>query len=387
MALAAGRALGSSESPSDIALMLDYRVSHLLIDEMQDTSIAQYELLRKLTAGWTPGDGRTIFCVGDPMQSIYRFRDAEVGEFLLAREQGIGAVHLEPLTLRRNFRSGENLVHWLNTVFANVLPVKDDIAAGAISYAESVPIEEKAGMGHHEVHALFDTDADGEAAYTLNVLARCLQEDESEDVAVLVRSRTQLTTLLPLLRTAGIEYQAVEIERLTDLPEVIDLIALTRALCHEGDRLAWLALLRGPAAGLRWRDIHCLVQNDSSHTLIELCGELERVQSLSLDGQRRMERLLAVIQPFRSADPVRSLRETVELAWHALGGPALLDDAEQLTNVHRYLDTLDRIAVAGSLLDVRELENRLDDERVSSSVSGQCRLQIMTMHKAERTAI
>ena len=81
VALSAGRALGEEDSPTDMALILDYRIRHLLVDEMQDTSIAQYELLKKLTAGWTPGDGRTIFCVGDPMQSIYRFRDAEVGEF------------------------------------------------------------------------------------------------------------------------------------------------------------------------------------------------------------------------------------------------------------------------------------------------------------------
>ncbi|MDP7041417.1 MAG: UvrD-helicase domain-containing protein, partial [Gammaproteobacteria bacterium] len=202
VALSAGRALGSSDAPGDMALMLDYQIAHLLIDEMQDTSIAQYRLLRKLTAGWSPGDGRTIFCVGDPMQSIYRFRDAEVGEFLLAKERGIGAIPLESLTLRRNFRSGENLVHWFNTVFGNVFPVRDDVPAGAISYAESVPIEEKAGTGKHEIHALFDTDADGEAAYTLRVIEQCLQENETEDVAVLVRSRAQLTFLLPRLRQA-----------------------------------------------------------------------------------------------------------------------------------------------------------------------------------------
>ena len=103
VALSAGRALGSSDAPGDMALMLDYQIAHLLIDEMQDTSIAQYRLLWKLTAGWSPGDGRTIFCVGDPMQSIYRFRDAEVGEFLLAKERGIGAIPLESLTFRRNF--------------------------------------------------------------------------------------------------------------------------------------------------------------------------------------------------------------------------------------------------------------------------------------------
>jgi ATP-dependent exoDNAse (exonuclease V) beta subunit len=59
-------------------LSLDLRIDHLPIDEFQDTSFTQLELLRRLTAGWEQGDGRTLFAVGDPMQSIYRFREAEV---------------------------------------------------------------------------------------------------------------------------------------------------------------------------------------------------------------------------------------------------------------------------------------------------------------------
>ena len=86
VAQAALRALGDDDAPTDLALALDYRIRHLLVDEFQDTSITQFELLARLTAGWEPGDGRTLFVVGDPMQSIYRFREAEVGVFLRAWE-------------------------------------------------------------------------------------------------------------------------------------------------------------------------------------------------------------------------------------------------------------------------------------------------------------
>ena len=80
--MAAENALGNNENPSDLALFMDYKIQHLLIDEFQDTSITQYRLIEKLIIGWQPNDGRTIFAVGDPMQSIYRFRQAEVGLFL-----------------------------------------------------------------------------------------------------------------------------------------------------------------------------------------------------------------------------------------------------------------------------------------------------------------
>ncbi len=73
---AALQSLGTDGEPTDLALAMDYRIRHLLVDEFQDTSISQYELIARLTAGWEPGDGRTVCAVGDPMQSIYRFREA-----------------------------------------------------------------------------------------------------------------------------------------------------------------------------------------------------------------------------------------------------------------------------------------------------------------------
>ncbi len=94
LAIRASTALGQVDAPEDLALALGQRIQHLLVDEFQDTSYTQFELLEKLTAGWEPGDGRTLFLVGDPMQSVYRFRQADVSLFLKARLEGIGALQL-----------------------------------------------------------------------------------------------------------------------------------------------------------------------------------------------------------------------------------------------------------------------------------------------------
>ena len=72
---------GEYGEPTELALRLDYQIKHLLVDEFQDTSPSQIQLLEQLTQGWQAGDGRTLFAVGDPMQSIYRFRKANVGLF------------------------------------------------------------------------------------------------------------------------------------------------------------------------------------------------------------------------------------------------------------------------------------------------------------------
>lgn len=383
VAIAAEKALGTAEEPGDIALILDYQVRHLLVDEMQDTSISQYRLLRKLVAGWTQGDGRSLFCVGDPMQSIYRFRDAEVGQFLLARRDGIGEVRPQALVLRRNFRSGERLVHWFNTIFSQIMPLEDDIACGAISYSASVPVDAHADSGAYRVHPLFGANLAEEANYTLGVIRECLERHPGDDVAVLVRSRTILSPLLYELRLAGIPYQAVEIDSLTDLPEIIDLLALTRALCHEADRLAWLALIRGPWVGLTWSDIHALVRNDASSTVLELVSDASRLRALSGDARDRLRNFREKIGAFVQSSATGTLRDRVELAWYALGGPCVLRDAGQADNVYRFLDVIDKIETAGSISDVQDLERLLDRELVSSRFDPACRLQVMTMHKAK----
>ena len=116
---AAREALADAGLPTDLALRTGMSLRHILVDEFQDTSLAQFDLIETLTAGWEEGDGRTLFVVGDPMQSIYQFREAEVGLFLRARDSGIGTVRLEPLRLTRNFRSVPDLIGWINDAFTN----------------------------------------------------------------------------------------------------------------------------------------------------------------------------------------------------------------------------------------------------------------------------
>lgn len=383
VALAANMALGSTDDPGDMALLLDYQISHLLIDEMQDTSISQYNFLEKLVAGWIDGDGRTLFCVGDPMQSIYRFRNAEVGQFLIARDQGIADLSLAPLVLRRNFRSGENLLRWFNNTFKETLPAHDDVSAGAIAYAEAVSVEEHAGKGDCRIHPLFGSSSAVEAEEGVDVLRACLDMGEDDIIAVLVRSRTVLPPLLAALRNADIPYQAVEIDRLTDLPEIIDILALTRAMCHLGDRIAWLALLRGPWVGLTWDDLHRILKNDSQSIVWDLLRSEDLSSRLSTESTKRVQAFVQTMQQQLDRNAGESLRERLEVAWFSLGGPAFLNGEEELENIYRFLSVVDKFETAGTLADVANLESLLDDERVSSSASIDCRLQVMTMHRAK----
>ena len=135
---AARQALTEDSGPTPLAERLGTRLAHILVDEFQDTSREQYDLLRTLTCEWSPGDGNTLFLVGDPMQSIYGFRNAEVGRFSTVRAAGLPTGALEPLELRRNFRSAPSLVDWCNRTFARVFPAADDVRRSAVRHLASI---------------------------------------------------------------------------------------------------------------------------------------------------------------------------------------------------------------------------------------------------------
>ena len=134
---------GAADPPIS-ALRAGLRCAHVLIDEFQDTSIAQFELLEALTAGWETGDGRTLFAVGDPMQSIYRFRDAEVGLFLRARDRGVGDVRARAAAAHAQFPLGASLVDWTNDAVRTAFPLRDDVRASAVASRRASPARDPA---------------------------------------------------------------------------------------------------------------------------------------------------------------------------------------------------------------------------------------------------
>src|SRR5687768_10073585 len=368
IAQGAVRALGTPDNPTDLLLALDTRIKHILVDEFQDTSYSQYELLERLTAGWEPGDGRTLFLVGDPMQSIYRFREAKVALFLQAWEQGLGSVKLERLTLTTNFRSQRGLVDWYNASFPHILPAEADVASGAVPYSPATPHHDPLPDSAVTWHHLSSRKA--EAARIVELVRRA-----EGTKAILVRNRLALAEIVPALKAAGIRYRAIEIEHLGEKQVVQDLYALTRALLHPGDRIAWLSLLRAPWCGL------------SLNKLLEFAGEeknrFKTVWELIKDDLflQDFSRILAPAVANRERG---SLRDRVEGAWLALGGPACVADKTELEDAERYLDELEKLEADGPLTDLSRLEDALARLYALPDVDAtDDDLQIMTIHKAK----
>jgi ATP-dependent exoDNAse (exonuclease V) beta subunit len=381
VAQGAVRALGDPDAPTDLLLSLDVRIKHILVDEFQDTSISQWELLERLTAGWQPDDGRTMFAVGDPMQSIYRFREAEVGLFLRARHAGLGGVPLEPLRLTTNFRSQAGIVDWVNRTFPRVLPAAEDETSGAVPYSPSVahhPAQDGDAVRWH----LFE-ERGAEAQRVVEIARAARAGNAHGSIAILVRNRSHLDHIVPALKQAGLRYRAVEIERLGEKQVVQDLYALTRALAHPADRAAWLAVLRAPWCGLTPVQLAGLAEA-TRDTVWEAMHDDSRIALLDADAQERLDRVRGVLDTALAERLRGSLRDRVEGAWLALGGPACCEDATDLEDAEIFLEELAAADDAGDLPEHGALDARLSElYALPDMEAGPDAIEIMTVHKAK----
>src|SRR5574343_2094748 len=248
-----------------------------------------------------PDDGRTLFVVGDPMQSIYRFRKADVGLFLRVRERGIGSIHLEHLRLYRNNRSYPGIIDWVNGAFPASSPAEDWPATGAVRYAESAATKvarADSGVSVHPVIERASSDAAGEEArQVLALIRQARQEAPEESIAVLVRARSHLDALVAEIRRSApdLRFQAVDIEGLDGRHHVQDLLTLYRALQHRADRVQWLAVLRAPWCGLRLADLHALAADDRQRTIWQLMQDEARLQRLSDNGRQRLLHVRSIL--------------------------------------------------------------------------------------------
>lgn len=382
-------ALGSEDNPTELALRLDHRIEHILVDEFQDTSFSQVDLLTKLTMGWQPDDGRTLFCVGDAMQSIYSFRGAKVGLFLHCRENGLGDIVLNKLQLSTNFRSQANVVHWLNRVFKSAFPPLNDISAGAVCYSTAEDFREASPGDAVNVHFYrADCDAGREGLAIVELIKQSWLANSEAQIAILLRNRNHGQSVVRALNQAGMRYRAVDLVPLVDQELIQDVFALTKALLNPMDRLSWFAILRAPWCGLTLTDLDGLSSSNGRTANEPLLATIRKFllqpsSSLSADGRERLQRFFQVVSVGIGERERKPLRQWVEGVWLQLGGALCFRAANDRDNVERFWQMLQRLGALGEIPTIATMESALSGLFAAPDPAADPRLHIMTIHKSK----
>ncbi|MDQ2924157.1 MAG: UvrD-helicase domain-containing protein, partial [Acidobacteriota bacterium] len=418
LAMAAREALRAENGATDFASAAGSTLRHLLVDEMQDTSSSQYELIAMLSRSWD-GHSQTLFLVGDPKQSIYLFRQARVERFLRAmREERLGEIKLGALHLTANFRSQATLVKNFNRDFGRIFPLPGD-EGSAGSQALDVPFVHAdfvrdvspvaAGLvwntsilggagddgstlanAKHErrMHAL------EEARYVRSVVeiwrARPLPEGRAQPwrIAVLARARTHFAHIIAEFDRPGpsgdtVPFRALEIEQLGERPEVLDTLALTCALLHPADRVAWLAVLHAPWCGLGIADLLALSGGGIPEAAAEALPAVvaARRDLLSPDGRKHFDRAWPILEDALAQRGRTSTATWVERTWRSLGGDVSLT-AQQLANVGLFLTALREVEEPGGRVDLALLAGSVR-RLYAEPRSGSDAVDLTTIHNAK----
>jgi ATP-dependent helicase/nuclease subunit A len=278
----------------------------VLVDEFQDTSRAQWRLVRELVRAWTAGEGLShgpippsIFIVGDRKQSIYGFRDAEV-TVLDAAAQFIDALRPEAparAAITRSFRSVRELLVFVNDIGAAIEKTE---RADAFRYSETDAFPSIAGTPT-EPDAIGVVTADTDAAQAEAVadeIARLLIDGATirdrdtgvprpigpGDIGVLFRTRESHRLFEAALAKRGVPYYVYKGLGFFDAEEVKDVLALVAYLAEPGSNLRAAAFLRSRIVQLSDEALKLLAPG----LAIALTGDVPAIDALKDDDRERL---------------------------------------------------------------------------------------------------
>lgn len=230
------------------------------------------------------------------------------------------------------------------------------------------------------MNALQFADEYAEAHGIVNIIRQLQAEDSDESIAILVRNRNQLTTLVTVLNRERISFQGVEIDLLSKLPHINDVWQLTQALLFPAARLAWFAFLRSPWCGLTLADLLKIAQAAPHGALLPALLDEELLAQLSHDSQLRLRYIAKVMQQALQRRAQSALIPWLLATLRALKMDTLLSVREQ-EDLEQYWELLRRHEECGTIRNVSQFTSALTalySTRVMPS-----RLQIMTIHKAK----
>lgn len=348
--------------PTDLHLHLDCRIRHLLVDEFQDTSRNQWELVKRLCSGWEHGDGRTLFIVGDPKQSIYAFRKAEVRLFLEAGEgiplPGRGKLPLRPLRLTTNFRSRGGLIDWCNDLFGNTVMINPNADADEVPFSGSLPAPGTAGESAISL-SLFTGESEHakteEARWLAGKTKQVLAETNGrKSIAILLFTRNRLHRYLQAFKEECVPLQVREGLLLAERPEILHLLQVARAVARPQDDLAWASLLRSP---WNWFGKDFLLEASRR----EGTGWRDKILATAT-GRPEMTDLRRAIDHVLKRGGRDSLGRVVREFWEILDGPRLtsaLYGMAGVANCFRFFRVLEEVEQGVPQETLLRLESRL----------------------------
>ncbi|HEX3146765.1 MAG TPA: UvrD-helicase domain-containing protein [Gemmataceae bacterium] len=351
---------------------LDGRFKFVLIDEYQDTNSAQYEIAKRLSV-----DNRNLCVVGDPDQSIYRWRGSDIKNILdFERDYADARV----ITLDKNYRSTPAILRAADAVIANNRQRKKKILRTDNNEGEPVRV------------LTFDTGLD-----EANIIAQRIKDAvqlgkyKYGDVAIFVRMNALTRALETAFAQRGIPFQIVKGLAFFDRKENKDVLAYLRLIVNPADSISFLRAVNEPARGIGKVSLDHLqtFAEEKQISLLEASGQVAKITAIkgkAREGLRMFHRLMTELREMIELPPEDVIRAVLDKSGYRemLRAGAEDDDVDRLANVEELITSAKQFTSDDGTRATRDfLEQITLASDVDSWNEKEDRVSVMTLHAAK----
>ncbi|HUT23726.1 MAG TPA: UvrD-helicase domain-containing protein [Sumerlaeia bacterium] len=349
------------------------RFRYILVDEYQDTNLAQFEIVRLLA-----GEHRNLCVVGDEDQSIYSWRGAEITNLLEFEKSFPGTAIIR---LEQNYRSTGNILDAAGAV----------IEHNAQRLGKTLWTESQAG----DPVVVIDAESEWDEARRIadQILFLHGQGLPLDEIAVFYRANALSRVYEDALREAGIPYRVVGGLRFYDRAEIKDLLAYLQVIANPGNTIALLRIVNKPRRGIGNVAVSRMASyaEEKQKALFEIMLDSEELAAAGLKGKaaKAAAELAGFFVEWTAAAETLSLRALVEKILssvqyeESLGDPRAIDVLSRLENIKEFVGSLDQFEeeqLGASLADYLEAIALKGADEENEDVQG---VSLMTVHNAK----
>lgn len=371
------------------------RFKYIMIDEFQDTNELQRSIIYKLTSVDSKLDRENLFIVGDPKQSIYGFRGADVEVFYDVMEEIVEVSNMKPIKLEENYRTVNTVLEFINKIFEKVMgnkyvalkPVKESLNNIDVEILENEDLEIPEGEMSGQYNKYY------ESRLVAKRIKNLVEEGKYEykDFALLFRSSTEDYIYEEALKEYGIPYYNLGGKGFYKQEEIIDLMNALKGISNIYDNISIIGTLRSPMFGLSDKTIYWLLRQEEECIIDALNLKIPYIEN---SEKKKMKKAYSILNKLiLKRDMLNSYELLKELVNKTYYNQVLLlkyGGKQRIANIYKFLEMTREYAEEENG-GIEDFINYIEDMKRKNIDESQAKIQsedgdsvkFMTIHKSK----